>query len=270
MTLRAPDHVIQGMVGKLQLARTPAQLRQQRDVLVGHLARAAANGVPTWQECADVALLRDAEVAARIAALGLLCSHYPDQCALVLVNIVISPTEPIALRMFASQMMAASESLTMATALARAIESPTTGVALTSQPTVLAALSRAHAPNELRGMMCMLAIDSLRGRATLLRMFRRPDQYPRAWPAVALTLLALDSEAESHLRELESMLRHGGYGNRIRLEMVRMLYVVRKLLDNTPPFQESTWETVRMQWRHSGGDVKAVAAEVLKLQGATQ
>lgn len=252
----------------LHRSLTPAQLRERRWALVDRLVQHASVGPPTWQECVDVALQRDAPTQARVIALGLLAHDYPDLCALVLLNLVTDVAQPMAVRIVAAEAMASSESITMVGPLARAIDSDSTAVALTTKAPQLRVLASAGAPNELRAMMCVLAIDSTSGRRALSTLFRQPDRYPRGWASAAIVLLALGTDAANRLATLAEMVAQRSYGTRARAEMLRMLHYVRSALADTAPFGESVWRVVRSIWRDETGEVKALAGEILKLQGA--
>lgn len=256
------------LADSLHRSLTPAQLRERRWALVERLVQHAAIGLPTWQECVDVALQRDAAVQARIVALGLLAQHYPDFCALVLSNVVTDPAQPMALRVVAAELMASSESITMAGPLARAIDNASTGVPLTTQAPQLRVLATAGAPNELRTMMCVLAVDLPAGRRTLQHIFRHPDQYRRGWASTTAVLLALGNDAEGTLAALATMVAQRPYGQNTRADMLRMLYFVRTTLAETAPFDERIWQAIRQIWSEESGELKALAAELLKLQGA--
>lgn len=264
-----PNPAMQRVCDALSKSQSLTQLREHRLTLAREFVCNAANARPTWQQSVDVALNRTVIAHARVLALGALVQYFPDQCALILLRVVTTRGDNIAVRMVAGQMLASSAAVTAEHALLRAINDNATDQAISLIVAQISKLNDAGVPNNLRQMMCKEAQDSAPGRRALRRIWRAPDQFGNGWNAVAITLLLSDS-SEALFVDAANMASIPAYGKPARLQILQMLYTLGKQRSGVARFSDPFWTAIRQVWANESGDLRYVAGELLKLQGGRQ
>ena len=257
---------MQRVCAALTTTSSLTQLREHRWTLAREFVCSAATQRPTWQQCVDVALNRNVLAQARVLALGALTQYFPDQCALILLRIVTTPGDTIAVRMVAGQMLASSAALTAEHALLRAINDNATDQAITLVLAQITTLNDGGVPNNLRLLLCKEAQDSKPGQRALLRIWRAPEQFGNGWNAVALTLLLAPS-SEALFVEAATMASLPAYGNRARVQILQMLYTLTKQRAAPARYPDAFWTAIRQVWSRETGGLRYAAGEILKFQG---
>ena len=260
---------MQRVCDALSKSSSLTQLREQRSTLAREFVCSAATQRPTWQQCVDVALNRKLIAHARVLALGALVQYFPDQCALILLNVVTARGDNIAVRMLAGQMLASSAALTAEQALVRAINDNATDQAITLVVAQIKQMNDAGMPNNLRQLLCIEAQDSEPGKRALRRIWRAPEQFGNGWNAVALTLLLNDS-GDALWVDAATMASMPAYGKPARVKVLQMLYTLGKQRAGVARFSDPFWSAIRQIWTRDTGDVRYAAGEILKLQGGRQ
>jgi hypothetical protein len=221
---------MQRVCDALSKSQSLTQLREQRWRLDREFVCSAAIVRPTWQQSVDAALNRSVIAPARVLALGALVQYFPDQCALILLRIVITRGDSIAVRMVAGQMLASSVAISAEHALLRAINDNATDQTIALQVAQITKLNDAGVPNNLRLLLCKEAQDSEPGRRALRRIWRAPDQFVNGWNAVALTLLLTDP-SDALFVAAAQMASIPAYGKPARVRILQMLYTLSKQRD---------------------------------------